>query len=197
LGRLSTSFEKTFSCKFFTEITKMPRNAFYSKHPDYILSVSQLMRLKHPEPLTITLGRFGLIDLPEEAPSLEQVFPGIAKEGRENITPELLSETGLGEFNSVHLAETIPRKCDYDFENMRFFPGRFVKQANGGFCGGCQECLPAVMRCNSELPEYLSESCVYHEHEPQATINSGYSPLVQVPQTPVRKAGKPTFRLSE
>jgi len=171
----------------------MPRNAFNSRNPDSILSVSQLMRLKHPEPLTITLRRFGLIDLPEEAPTLEEVFPGIAKEGRDNITPELLSETGFGEFNSVHLAEATSRKCDYDFENMRFYPGRRVKQANGGFCGGCLECLPAVMRCNSELPGYLSESCVYHQPEPAPTVNSGYSPLVQVPQTPVRKAVKTNF----
>jgi len=172
----------------------MPRNAFFLKNPDCILSLSQLMRLKHPEPLTITLGRLGLIDLPEEAPTLEQVFPGIAKEGRDNITPELLSETGLEEFNSVHLAEASLRKCDYDFENMRFFPGGLVKPANSDFCRGCQECQPAVMRCNLELPGYLSESYVYHQYEPEPTVNSGYSPLVQVPQTPpVRKGVKTTF----
>jgi len=172
------------------------------------------MGTKHPEPLTITLARYGLIDLPEEAPTLEQVFPGIAKEGRDNITPELISETGLGEFNSVHLAEAIPRKCGYDFENMRFFPGRLVEQANGGFCcslvgggrgsranvpgesvGGSLECQSAVMRRNSELTGYLSESYVYHQHEHAPMVNSGYSPLVQVPQTPVRirKAVKTNF----
>jgi len=158
--------------------------------PDSLLSVSQLMRLKHPEPLTITLGRLRLIDLPEEAPTLEQVFPGIAREGRDNVTPKLLSETGFGDFTSVHLEEAVPRKCNYDFENMRFFPGRIVKQANGGFCGGCQECQPPVKSVFLELPGYLPESCVYHRKEPTPTINSKYSPLVQVPQTPDRKAIK-------
>jgi len=164
--------------------------AFNKKKSDSILSLSQLMGLKHPEPLAITLGRCGLIDLPEEAPTLEQVFPGIAREGRDNVTPELLSETGLGDFTSVHLEEAVLNKCNYDFENMRFFPGRLVKQPNGGFCGGCEECQPPVMSCLSELPGYLPESWVYHRHEPTRTVNSGYSPLVQVPQTPVRKAVK-------
>jgi len=161
----------------------MVRNAYTVNKPDSILSLSQLMRRKHPEPLTITLARLGFIDLPEEAPTLEQVFPGIAREGRDNITPELLSETGVVDFTSAHLEKAIPRLCDYDFENMRFFPGRLVKQANGGFCGGCEECQLPVMSHHSELAGYVPESCLYHRHDPLPTVNSGYSVLVQV-QTP-------------
>jgi len=168
-------------------------HVFNLRNPDSILSLSNIIGLKYPEPLTLTLGRFGLIDLPEEAPTLEQVFPGIAKEGRDKITPELLSQTGVGDFTSVHLAEAISRKSDYDFENMRFFPRRLVKQANGGFCGGCDECQYAVMRGDSELLGYLSEVFMYNPHESTPKVNSGYSPLIQVPRTPVRKAIKPTL----
>jgi len=69
--------------------------------------------LKHPEPLTITLGRFELIDLSGDTPILEQVFPGITKERRDTVSPKLLSETGIGDFTSAHLKKANPKKVDY------------------------------------------------------------------------------------
>jgi len=176
----------------FFGITIMPRNAFSLQHEVPILSLSQLLQLKHPEPLPIIMARLGLSDLQEEAPTLEQVFPVIAKEGRDNITPELLSETGLGDFTSPHLAKSTPRKGDYDFENMRFFPLSPVKEANCGFCGWClgghsPKTNPLISKSDSELPGYLPQSCEHHRYNRKPMIYSGYSPLVQVPQTPFQK----------
>jgi len=55
------------------------RFVYQSPQGKPILSLSQLLQLKHQEPLIITLARVGVADLPEEVPTLEQVFPGIAQ----------------------------------------------------------------------------------------------------------------------
>jgi len=89
----------------------MPRrNAYQSPRGEPVLSLSQLLNLKQPEPLTVTLARRGLIDLPEEAPTLEQVFPAVGREGRDKVTPELLAETGPKDLTSHYLEKAKPKQ---------------------------------------------------------------------------------------
>jgi len=199
-------------------------NAYHLQHRDPVLSLSQLLQLKHPEPLIVTMARFGLIDLPEEAPTLEQVFPGIAKEGRDRVTPKLLAETGLGDLTSAHLAEAVPRQVSsYEFENLRLLPGSPVNQENYGIdhrCQKAQRILVPVYRsawpqtfvtfpCSTsidhselsyvkhkhELPGYSPQCSFNHRHKPMHIVLPEYSPLFQLTQTPKRNLVKPTFAL--
>jgi len=195
-------------------------NAYHLQHRDPVLSLSQLLQLKHPEPLIVTLARFGLKDLPEEVPTLEQVFPGIAQEGRDRVTPKLLAETGLGDLTSAHLAEADQRKVGgYEFENLRLLPGSPVNQDYYGVdhrCQKCQHCLvPAFVwpqtfvafpyptsvnhselshvKHKHKVPRYLPQCSVHHRHEHMPMVLPRYSPLFQLTQSPIRDLVEPTF----
>merc|ERR1719419_135100 len=117
-----------------------------------------------------------MTDLPEEAPTLEQVFPGIAKVGRDKITPELLSESGVADFTSSYLSATVHRKVDYDFENMRFIRERPAKLAKGD--ASINQCDASFVDYNSKLPVYLPQLHLGDRYA-HKFVDPRYSPLYQ------------------